>query len=79
LAASLSFRCGMAFFAAGSGREAEARDHLEHIAAHGLDRMPFDVNWLETVGTLGETCAMLGDADRAAPRTHPGTASVPAS
>jgi tetratricopeptide (TPR) repeat protein len=64
--ASLSFRCGMAFVAAGSGREAEARDHLEHIAAHGLDRMPFDVNWLETVGTLGEACAMLGDADRAA-------------
>ena len=64
--ASLSFRCGMAFFAAGSGREAEAREHLEHVAAHGLDRMPFDVNWLETVGTLGEACAMLGDADRAA-------------
>jgi len=64
--ASLSFRCGMAFFAAGSGREAEAREHLEQIAAHGLDRLPFDVNWLETIGTLGETCAMLGDADRAA-------------
>ena len=64
--ASLSFRCGMAFLAAGLGREAEAREHLEHIAAHGLDRMPFDVNWLETIGALGEACAMLGDADRAA-------------
>ena len=64
--ASLSFRCGVAFFAAGSGREAEARDHLEHIAAHGFDRLPFDVNWLETIGTLGEACAMLKDADRAA-------------
>lgn len=61
--ASLSFRCGLAFFAAGSGREAQAREHLDHIRSEGLDRLPFDVNWLETVGVLGETCATLGDAE----------------
>ncbi|MGH2950735.1 MAG: tetratricopeptide repeat protein, partial [Solirubrobacterales bacterium] len=63
--ASLSFRCGWAFLAAGSGREAEAREQLRRLVSHGLDRIPFDVNWLETIGTLGETCAMLGEPESA--------------
>ena len=64
--ASLSFRCGLTFCAAGSERGAEAREHLEQLTRHGLDRMPFDVNWLETIACLGEACAMLGDTDRTA-------------
>jgi tetratricopeptide (TPR) repeat protein len=53
---------------AGAARAARAlgRADLLARAAHGLDRMPCDVNWLETIGALGEACAMLGDADRAA-------------
>jgi DNA-binding SARP family transcriptional activator len=64
--ASLSFRVGAAWFAARTGRDTEAREHLDRLADHGLDRLPFDVNWLESVGILGETCALLGDRDRAA-------------
>lgn len=61
--ASLSFRCGWAFLAAGAGRDAEAREQLRRVVSHGVERIPFDVNWLETIGILGETCAMLGEPE----------------
>jgi tetratricopeptide (TPR) repeat protein len=64
--ASLAFRCGWAWYAAASGRPVEARGHLDHLAAHGLDRLPFDVNWLDSVSCLAEACALLGDRERAA-------------
>jgi DNA-binding SARP family transcriptional activator/tetratricopeptide (TPR) repeat protein len=64
--ASLSFLVGAAWFAARTGRETEAREHVDRLAGHGVDRLPFDVNWLESVGILGETCALLGVRDAAA-------------
>jgi len=64
--ASLSFRCGMVTFNAWLGRDAEARKALAHLVGHGLERLPFDVNWLDTVGVLGEGCATLGETEHVA-------------
>lgn len=63
---NLSYRAGSAWFSALAGRLDEARGHLDLLAAHGFDRMPFDVNWLDMVGILAEASALVGDLDSSA-------------
>lgn len=42
-----------------------ARRHYEPIAAAGFSEIPRDEAWLLTLAALAETCARLGDAERA--------------
>ena len=48
------------------GRETEARDEFERLAANDFADLPPDWFWLACVTNLTETCAFLHDAQRAA-------------
>ena len=47
------------------GRDEEAREEFEKIAAQGFEAIEHDVAWLLTVAYLGEVAAYLGDTQRA--------------
>jgi tetratricopeptide (TPR) repeat protein len=57
---------GLALTYAQLGREAEARDAFERLAANGFADLPRDFAWMACVTNLAETCAFLHDAQRAA-------------
>jgi len=58
--------CALAFLYGELGREAEARQVFERLATGDFGDVPQDPLWLISVTCLAETCAFLGDAERAA-------------
>jgi eukaryotic-like serine/threonine-protein kinase len=48
------------------GHLEEGRLELERFASDDFSALPRDANWLPGIGLVGETAALLGDADRAA-------------
>jgi tetratricopeptide (TPR) repeat protein len=60
------WHCVLANSEAELGHIAHARDAFETLAAKGLANLPFDEEWLISLGLLTETASILGDAERAA-------------
>jgi phage terminase small subunit len=60
------WRCVLAQLTAELGYEAEARAALAAVAADRCAALPFDEEWLVSMGLLAETAAALGDRERAA-------------
>jgi DNA-binding SARP family transcriptional activator/tetratricopeptide (TPR) repeat protein len=60
------WRCVRARMASELGYTAEAREALEALAADGFAGLPFDEEWLVSLGLLAETATTLGDVERAA-------------
>jgi tetratricopeptide (TPR) repeat protein len=60
-----SVRCGLAQVFSELGREPEARDQFEHLAAANFDNLS-TTDSVAAMAALAETCAFLGDAARAA-------------
>lgn len=61
-----AFRVALALLYAESGRLDEARSAFESLAADEFAAVPEDATWIGALCHLAETCAALGDADRAA-------------
>jgi tetratricopeptide (TPR) repeat protein len=61
-----AYRCALAAAYAEMGREADARETLERMAARGFDDIPRDWAWLGALSHLAMTCAILDDTARAA-------------
>jgi ATP/maltotriose-dependent transcriptional regulator MalT len=59
------WRCMLALLAGELGRLDEARRLFEQMARHQFADLPRDLFWLAGMALLSETCARLGDADRA--------------
>jgi DNA-binding SARP family transcriptional activator len=59
------WHCVLAQTAAELGQIAEARAAFETLAAEGFASLPFDEEWLVSMGMLAETARTLGDAERA--------------
>nr|MBA2558353.1 hypothetical protein [Propionibacteriales bacterium] len=49
-----------------AGRVTDARGEFERLAGNDFRALPRDPTWLGCVAVLAETCAFLGDAERAA-------------
>jgi tetratricopeptide (TPR) repeat protein len=64
--AGAAFSAGLARILAELGRHQEAREELERAAPGVLHSLTMDMNWLSSLAELARTCALLGDADRAA-------------
>jgi DNA-binding SARP family transcriptional activator len=60
------WRCVRAQMASELGYTAEARNELDALAAEDFAGLPFDEEWLVSLGLLTETAAALGDVERAA-------------
>jgi class 3 adenylate cyclase len=60
------WRAALAYLYAETGREAEARRELEVLGAAGLASIPEDAVWMPAMTILADTCALVGDAARAA-------------
>ena len=60
------WRCVRAQMASELGYTAEAREALEALATDGFAGLPFDEEWLVSLGLLAETATTLRDAERAA-------------
>lgn len=61
----LGWRSAFALLLSELGREAEAEQELERVYVATLESVQQDLRWLPTIATLGEACAVLGDAARA--------------
>jgi tetratricopeptide (TPR) repeat protein len=61
-----AWRAGLGRLLLATGRAGEARDELETLAARDFEDLPRDGNWMIAITLLGELCAELGDAKRAA-------------
>ena len=61
----LIWRCVLAQMTSELGYTAEANDVFEALYADGFANLPFDEEWLVSLGLLAETAKTLGDADRA--------------
>ena len=59
------WRCVFAQVQAELGHAGEARDTLETLAADGYASVPFDEEWLVSIGMLAEAASTLGDGARA--------------
>jgi tetratricopeptide (TPR) repeat protein len=59
------WRCVLVQTTAELGQIAEAREGFEAIATQGFASLPFDEEWLVSMGMLAETARALGDAERA--------------
>jgi tetratricopeptide (TPR) repeat protein len=59
-------RTALALLYAEIERTADARVEFERLAAHDFADIPRDVNYLNTIDMLAQTCAHLGDTARAA-------------
>jgi tetratricopeptide (TPR) repeat protein len=59
------WRCVLAQMAAELGHAVEAREALNALATSGFTTLPFDEEWLVSVGLLAETAAALKDGERA--------------
>jgi DNA-binding SARP family transcriptional activator len=60
-----AWRAGVALLQAELGELDEARIHLDRLAASGFADVPFDFVWPGTMAMLAQTCALVGDAERA--------------
>jgi len=60
------WRCVLAQTAAELGYADEAHGELERFATDGFAHLPFDEEWLVSMGLLAETANALDDAERAA-------------
>lgn len=60
------WRCGFAYLLSELGRHDEARAELRVLSAQRCGAIPRDGNWLPSLAFLAQTCAALGDAERAA-------------
>jgi DNA-binding CsgD family transcriptional regulator len=61
-----AWRARLAELFAELGRTAEARREIDRLAPRRFAGVPRDYNWLSGMTALARTCALLGDADRAA-------------
>jgi AAA ATPase-like protein len=61
----VAWRTGLALIYAHEGRLAEARREFESLAKDDFARIPHDDAWLLGMALLGETCALVGDEERA--------------
>ncbi|KKK82898.1 hypothetical protein LCGC14_2798790, partial [marine sediment metagenome] len=61
-----AWRCALAFLYTELGREEEARAEFDDLAKKDFADLPQDGNLPIALGTLTETCVVLGDARRAA-------------
>jgi hypothetical protein len=61
-----AYRAGYSWILAAQGRDDEAREQLEWVAADGFARLPMDMNWLAALAEMTQACAYLDDADTAA-------------
>jgi tetratricopeptide (TPR) repeat protein len=59
------WRCVLAQTAAELGHKDEARDTLEAVAADDFANLPFDEEWLVSLGVLAEAAAALDDPETA--------------
>ena len=59
--ATPSWRAALALVYAETGKEAEARTELEHLAADDFAAIPKDANWLAAISILCDVCALLRD------------------
>jgi hypothetical protein len=64
-AAQPAWRAALVLVLAQAGREAEARDELERLAAHRFEDLPRDTLWLPAMWLLARGVAELQDAPRA--------------
>jgi class 3 adenylate cyclase len=60
------WRAALAYLYAETGREAEARRELDVLGTAGLVSIPEDAVWMPAMTILADTCALVGDAVRAA-------------
>ena len=63
--AGLAYLAGIGSVFAATGRLDEARSTLDTVAADGFTTVPRDMNWLSTMASATEMCAILGDKRRA--------------
>jgi hypothetical protein len=56
------FRCLLAQLCGEEGAPEEAADLLESLAADGFGAIPFDNEWLYSLGALTEACGVVGAA-----------------
>ncbi len=61
-----AWRTGLAYIFSELGRDDEAQKEFEILAHDNFKVIPRDGNWPIALGLLAETCAYLGDAERAA-------------
>jgi hypothetical protein len=61
-----AWRAATAMLHSRRGDRTSASSEYEAVLAAGLDSIPRDAVWLNALTYLGETCAFLGDAERAA-------------
>ena len=59
-------RAALAYVQARTGRLDQARSALRELTHDECTAVPFDVQWLYTMGLLAETCTLVGDSDVAA-------------
>jgi hypothetical protein len=64
-AAGLAYLAGIATVLAATGRDDDARQAIEIVAADDFATVPRDMNWLSTIASAAEVCATLGDTQRA--------------
>jgi class 3 adenylate cyclase len=60
-----AWRTALALLSADLGREKEAREQLEVLAANDFAALPRDGNWPVAMALLSEVCAFLRDTERA--------------
>jgi class 3 adenylate cyclase len=60
-----AWRLSLVSFLAELGRSEEARPDFERLAARDFEDVPFDAQWMPAMARISETCAWLGDAERA--------------
>ncbi|MDO8615442.1 MAG: protein kinase [Dehalococcoidia bacterium] len=61
-----AWRCGRALLCCELGQEEKARADFEFLARDDFSVLPHDANWYIGMALLAETCAYLGDVQRAA-------------
>ncbi len=60
-----AWRAGLAILLQESGRDVEARQLFDDLAAHDFEDIPRDGDWMVATTLLADLCAELGDAARA--------------
>ena len=61
-----AWRTGLAYLYSEMGREPEAREQFEILAADDFAAIPYDANWPIGAALCAQVCAFLGDTERAA-------------
>jgi class 3 adenylate cyclase len=60
-----AWRCALAFLYGELGREEQAREQFERVAANDFRDLPLDIGWLVAMTLIAQVCGMLRDAARA--------------